>query len=61
MYGSMEPWNLFEKTVIKQKSVVSWFHGTVEHMEPQFVNLMLSNNASQVEVTVLSLQLANKI
>jgi hypothetical protein len=25
-----------------------WFHGTVEHVEPQFVNLSLSNNASQL-------------
>ena len=38
----MEPWN----RVRKQNSLVPRFHGTVEHMEPQFVNLMVSNNAS---------------
>jgi len=35
------------KLVRKQNLVEPWFHGTVEHVEPQFVNLLLSNNASQ--------------
>ena len=35
------------KLVRKQNLVEPWFHGTVEHVEPQFVNLMLSNNASE--------------
>ncbi len=47
MLGSMEPWNLKVKLVRKQNLVQPWFHGTVEHVEPQFVNLSLSNNASQ--------------
>jgi hypothetical protein len=34
------------KLVRKQNLVEPWFHGTVEHVEPQFVNLLLSNNAS---------------
>ena len=43
----MEPWNHYEKTAIKQNFVELWFHGTGEHVEPQFVNLSLSNNASK--------------
>jgi len=35
------------KLVRKQNLVEPWFHGTVEHVEPQFVNLLLSNNASK--------------
>ena len=34
------------KLVRKQNLVELLFHGTVEHVEPQFVNLLLSNNAS---------------
>ncbi len=43
----MEPWN----QVRKQNLVAPRFHGTVEYMEPQFVNLMVSNNASQSVLT----------
>ena len=44
------------KLVRKQKLVEPWFHGMVEQVEPQFFNLLLSNNASESQRQDLGLK-----